>query len=165
MSRPNGSERGRRRRRAVLRWSSLAATLLLVAAWFAATQRPWARSFAGWRIESYGGILVCYIWGDGPEVRSPDAIMMSSRGSLGLEWPSVSGGRGSWTTLTVPYWLIVAPVSGMTALLWLLTRRRPIAGRCHRCGYDLRGIPPGFCPECGTPLPGESTSVEAPCSR
>ena len=30
-------------------------------------------------------------------------------------------------------------------------RRRHEAGRCVRCGYDLRGNPATHCPECGTP--------------
>jgi hypothetical protein len=33
-------------------------------------------------------------------------------------------------------------------------RRR---GRCQRCGYDLRGLSGGACPECGT-----ATTTEAP---
>jgi len=33
---------------------------------------------------------------------------------------------------------------------WMLLRRAPAnAGRCCRCGYDLRGNVSGTCPECG----------------
>ena len=32
------------------------------------------------------------------------------------------------------------------------------AGRCVRCGYDLRGSP-DLCPECGTPAPPISAAV------
>jgi hypothetical protein len=45
------------------------------------------------------------------------------------------------------------------ALAWILWQiplalrrhRRRRAGRCTRCNYDLKGLPPGSpCPECGT---------------
>ncbi len=30
---------------------------------------------------------------------------------------------------------------------------RLVEGACPACGYDLRGLPPSVCPECGTPIP------------
>jgi hypothetical protein len=52
--------------------------------------------------------------------------------------------------LVVPLW----PVVALTALLpafrvWRWHRRRFAAGRCQKCGYDLRATP-DRCPECGT---------------
>lgn len=53
---------------------------------------------------------------------------------------------------TVPY--LVAAVA-----LHLVSRRierfaRPRQGLCGHCAYDLRGIAPGLCPECGLAAPG-----------
>jgi hypothetical protein len=55
-----------------------------------------------------------------------------------------------------PYWIAgltwnlpVAACSGV----WLVRERllRERRGGCAKCGYDLRGLPPGaLCPECGT---------------
>jgi hypothetical protein len=58
-----------------------------------------------------------------------------------------------------PFWLVCG---GTTALVLIAARawwRRPdrLAGRCARCGYDLR-MTPNRCPECGTPVPA-ATSV------
>lgn len=60
-------------------------------------------------------------------------------------------------SLNLPLWLVV-----LLALAVLLPgqihRRRRTRVRlqlclCVSCTYDLRGSPPGNCPECGTPIP------------
>jgi hypothetical protein len=47
----------------------------------------------------------------------------------------------------VPVWPL--GVAGAVAFAWGLRRRAAIKGCCGRCGYDLSGVPPGACPECG----------------
>jgi hypothetical protein len=57
--------------------------------------------------------------------------------------------------LVMPHWFPVL-AAAVVPVAWLSTRwrnRRRLAlaaGRCARCGYDLRGTPER-CPECGTP--------------
>jgi hypothetical protein len=66
-------------------------------------------------------------------------------------------GRRVRRALYLPHWLLVAAT--IAAPAWrvgrmIRARRRPAAGRCPRCGYDLRATPER-CPECGTaPTPG-----------
>jgi hypothetical protein len=64
--------------------------------------------------------------------------------------PTLSHGA---TWVTVPYAALVA-ASAVLPLAWLRAavrrRKRAGAGRCPRCGYDLRASP-DRCPECGTP--------------
>ncbi|MEZ6235450.1 MAG: hypothetical protein R3B68_14785 [Phycisphaerales bacterium] len=45
--------------------------------------------------------------------------------------------------------LLAAPIVFPWRPLARVARRRP-AWQCQACGYDLRGIPAGVCPECGT---------------
>jgi len=40
-------------------------------------------------------------------------------------------------------------LTGLIALLRTLRRIRRPSGACPGCGYDLRGVTPGLCPECG----------------
>ncbi len=51
--------------------------------------------------------------------------------------------------LDIPIWLFVVAVGFPTAILWWRDRR-PVAGSCMVCKYDLAGNISGTCPECGT---------------
>ena len=56
--------------------------------------------------------------------------------------------RGFLGSLYIPVWLLVVAVGLPTALLWWRDRR-PKAGFCNVCQYDLTGNVSGVCPECG----------------
>ena len=54
--------------------------------------------------------------------------------------------------LIMPDWFIAATCVVLpyrAVRRWRAARRKRLAGRCRRCGYDLRATP-GRCPECGT---------------
>lgn len=56
-----------------------------------------------------------------------------------------------------PLWLPTLALAAPPAL-WVYRRhRRPKAGHCRRCGYDLRASPQR-CPECGTVPPGAAAA-------
>ncbi len=63
---------------------------------------------------------------------------------LGYGLPSKDGAGDPYT----PIWLLVAAVGFPTAILWWRDRR-PKAGFCKVCKYDLTGNVSGRCPECG----------------
>lgn len=63
---------------------------------------------------------------------------------------------GTYLFVGVPYWLPVMTIGALPA--WHLRRasrrtRRIERGLCSRCGYDLRVLTGGRCPECGTETP------------
>ncbi len=37
-----------------------------------------------------------------------------------------------------------------------------VPGRCARCGYDVRSIDSGVCPECGAPIPSRRKDPPGP---
>ena len=64
---------------------------------------------------------------------------------LGFNLP----GKYSPGRFHIPIWLLVVAVGFPTAVLWWRDRR-PKAGSCMACKYDLTGNVSGTCPECGT---------------
>lgn len=52
--------------------------------------------------------------------------------------------------LVIPLWIPFIAMGIPTALLWRRDRRRPLAGHCVDCKYNLKGNVSGVCPECGT---------------
>lgn len=107
------------------------------------------------------GLMTMIIYEDGAPVGSVNlSVAFPSRGTLGFSAYRITGPRmklwgGSaflvFTGLGVPLWF-PAVLFGAGPLLSLARyghrRRRRCAGRCQKCGYDLRATP-GRCPECG----------------
>lgn len=56
----------------------------------------------------------------------------------------------------IPLWIIAVPLFGACGVVWKWSKRQP-EGYCQRCGYDLRELPCGRCPECGEPFVVGST--------
>jgi hypothetical protein len=77
------------------------------------------------------------------------ALLFGQTGSL------AQSGGSDWV-VRVPFWaLLTVAVTASHFLFvrsWRSARRAAMAGRCRRCGYDLRASP-DRCPECGSPVP------------
>ena len=64
--------------------------------------------------------------------------------------------RGGRVLIVVPLWVICAGVA--IVIVAPAIKRRPRAGHCRQCGYDLRGSSGSErCPECGTVIPEENS--------
>ncbi len=81
----------------------------------------------------------------------PDSRFVNVSGgerSYGLRWPHYQK-NVNMLFLRVPYWCLLVPAGVPTALLFFLDRRKIPPGHCQACGYDLRTLTSGRCPECG----------------
>ena len=64
-------------------------------------------------------------------------------------------------TFHIPAWLFVVATGFPTAILWWRDRR-PKAGSCKACKYDLTGNLSGTCPECGTAVDASEHGAKPP---
>lgn len=85
-------------------------------------------------------------------VKTSGAIRTTWRPRSARGWGSSAAlnGRFFYTVTAVPIPPIAAAVALLTALTFFLIHRRTPPHACPHCNYDLRGIPRGRCPECGT---------------
>ncbi|MDB5321315.1 MAG: Adenylate cyclase [Phycisphaerales bacterium] len=67
----------------------------------------------------------------------------------------MTGGGWTWEWIALGV-MVLAALLLAAALVGFAIRQRGLAGRaeasCGRCGYDVRGLPTFFCPECGSDL-------------
>jgi hypothetical protein len=89
-------------------------------------------------------------WDSGPPTWDPECSIESAEGEefhWWFDW-QVEWGASGVLIVGAPLWLLlVGPGLGWVGLRWW--GRGAPAWACARCGYDLRGIKGGVCPECG----------------
>jgi len=62
-------------------------------------------------------------------------------------------------TIYIPTWLICAIISGIYWIWKFSTRLPKKPGLCLYCSYDLTGNASGVCPECGSPMPLDTSAI------
>jgi len=78
---------------------------------------------------------------------------------LGLRWPVFERRKDNFgalfdSQLVIPIWIFVLPV-WLTTFILIFRDSRRSADCCDACGYCLRGVESGVCPECGERMPGQ----------
>ena len=144
------------RRRGALwwaRWVGTAVCVLTVAAFLASLRCEVHLNAARWRVWLWRvGVLV--FWRAYPTTQPCRGVRVAAtQPSLrDFEWrPEVSiSPRGH---VLLPLWLPLLIIGHPTAFLWGRAWRRPLAGHCRNCGYNLTGNVSGRCPECGLTIP------------
>jgi hypothetical protein len=107
----------------------------------------------------------------GPFRAPPTTLPAAHADVRGIETytvPTVSSGRETYHVVFIPaiYLVLLAAIfPGLWLALCVRNRRRPRAGCCRACGYDLRASPER-CPECGTAAaPADRPGVDAVAPR
>lgn len=106
-------------------------------------------------------------WGSVPIERTPKMWRLRHPATQGAV---IMGAPGGWKPLStkmrltsngavmdlratwVPVWPWLLGLAVLTVTAWCFTRRVHGPGKCASCGYDLRGLTGGVCPECGAGL-------------
>jgi len=86
-------------------------------------------------------------------------------GRFGFSSRTGRTGRGAFTILSIPAWVVLPPWAILPAVWlrrWRDKRRRTRAGACPQCGYNLRGSRTR-CSECGWVMPYEQSLRHAMC--
>lgn len=94
-----------------------------------------------------------YVVRPAPYGSLPDAFRVIGQAltRFSVDFQPISPGLPDRIWLTFPGWVFVLAF-GAGPLIWIAKRwrQRPTgAGICGQCGYDLRGVTSGTCPECG----------------
>lgn len=155
----------RRRILRVVMWLCAASALLMVVSWIWGSFGSCSIGSGGLRLSVTASQLQLAIanqrverWEDRWYFPIANAAVVMPHSSLRPTMPEATMTVGtpngssvsvSMRVISVPIWqaLLVVLIGG--SLLWRLVRREAPPGHCSACGYDLRGLGSGKCPECG----------------
>lgn len=79
--------------------------------------------------------------------------------------PYIDGTFRDILIIDLRLWVIALAAAGVALGVWLIGRRYRDPAKCPDCGYDIRGLTSGTCPECGSLVNGEGHQPAATSDR
>ncbi len=76
--------------------------------------------------------------------------------------PYIGGAFRDIIVIDIRLWAVALAAAAVAVMAWAIGRRFRDRAKCGECGYDLRGLSHGICPECGSPLAPERPDPPAP---
>ncbi len=154
--------------RRVLRFAGLTICILIAAAW--AANYKWNCVYVlrvGGHVPAIGISCGVVVVGLQSPTLTPVTGWFITRNAFGnlYWWPQLVRGNFGHTEFWIPFWMLFFVVAMPTLWLWWLDRKPSRAGHCARCGYDLAGLAPAACPECGSGTGLNQGAVSPPASE
>lgn len=144
------TERPRRifpmRPRPAFKWVGLFSCFLVLALWIASMVATLERTASRLQWFEFSGGVLDLSWMELGCAGEGDWSLNWSKNGFGFVLPGFSFFFDSGS-VTLPMWLLLSTSIALTIRWW---RRKPPAGLCGRCGYNLTGNESRVCPECGT---------------
>lgn len=146
-----------RRIRRILLWSGgiilfLGLKTVVFDTWWGFELRCWVYSFRGYEGCMCGDCVAAFMpWPD----PFPYELAICC-GLLGYGDPESIALREIIFSLA----LLTLALAGKPLLHWIINKLAYDPDRCHRCGYDLGGLPEPRCPECGSLPPPDPPALD-----
>jgi hypothetical protein len=118
------------------------------------SSQPSSREGNGWVIRGPGAMGTVIL---GPESRWRPTVSSGAVGVMGGPVGKATIMRVS--AVYVPLWTWTGGFAVLATLLWWFGPRAVGEGCCTKCGYDLRGLKSGRCPECGESMMAKVIAV------
>lgn len=89
-------------------------------------------------------------WGTGRRPLPSSLEIIDTQLPHKLWFPKISNPFDVTGAALIPCWLPILLFAVTILVSYRKTRIKPRVGHCGGCGYNLRGVESGICPECGT---------------
>ncbi len=136
----------RHRRR--LKWLFLTASAVIATAMLITFVGTIEWTVNWWRFDHHGKLTAGSIIVNPGEYYNWRISWFSRPLKIWLVFPNIRR-VGNHSSVEIPLWLILTPLTVVTAVLFRLDPRQTSCC-CRKCGYNLTGNESGVCPECGT---------------
>lgn len=114
--------------------------------------QPVEREMTAAEVDSWRSPLVRFLVEKHHPITLVSPLLLPDHGQRQVHWLAIFA---DGMIVTLPLWLVFRQraIRAHRASLDTRFEEALLAGRCPRCGYDIRGLPQPRCPECGAVWP------------